>query len=263
MAPSSISMGQQVNDQAWDPRARAARRIWLSYWRAMRHYHRFEVSGFEHIMRPGAALIVGYHGRAGAHDLCMLQSYMFERTGAMGSAVMHHAFARMPVLRWLVAGGGFVTSDGGDLAEAVGKGERLFVTPGGTREGYRSARDRYRVDWGQRTGYLRLALKYGLPIIPTGASGVDDTFIGLNDGYKWGKRLGAPAGLPLWLGVGPLGLWPLSPPFPSKIRLRIGSPFQPTELFADCNEPSEAVLLTAHARVAGAVQALLNSARRA
>jgi len=233
----------------------AARAAWLAYWKAMRVYHRFEVEGLANLERPGAALVVGYHGRPVAHDLCMLQSFMYDRTGAMPHAVIHEAFARYPVLRWLVESGAFVTGDGEAMAAILARGEKVIVTPGGTREGLRSFRDRYRVHWGGRLGYVRLAVKYGLPIIPTAAAGVDDTYLGLNDGHAWGRRL--PGGFPLWLGVGPLGLWPISPPFPVKITLHVGEPIALGEV-----DPDDRAALTAvHTRVVGAVQALLDGAR--
>ena len=77
-------------------------------------------------------------------------------------------------------------------------------------EGTRSFRERYKVKWGDRRGYLKLALKYKIPIIPTGGTGVDDTYIGLNDGYAWGKRLGLPGNLPFWFAFG-VGPWPMCP----------------------------------------------------
>jgi 1-acyl-sn-glycerol-3-phosphate acyltransferase len=233
----------------------AARAAWLAYWKAMRSYHRFEVTGLANLERPGAALIVGYHGRPFAHDLCMFQSFMADRTGAMPHAVIHEAFARIPVLRWLVESGAFVTGDGEEMRAILARGERVIVTPGGTREGLRSFRDRYRVNWGGRLGYVRLALKYGLSIIPTASAGVDDAYLGLNDGHAWGRRL--PGGFPLWLGVGPLGLWPLSPPFPVKITLHVGEPIALGKVEPD----DRAGLLALHARVTGAVQALLDGAR--
>lgn len=239
------------------PGAAAARAAWFAYWDAMRRWHRFEVRGLARVERGGPALIVGYHGRPVAHDLCMLQALLRERGGPEPRPVIHAAFETTPVLRWLVEGVGFVTGDGEAMARVIARGDPVIVTPGGTREGCRSARERYRVAWGGRLGYLRLALKYRLPIIPTAAAGVDDAYLGLNDGYAWGKRLGLPAGLPAWLGVGPLGLWPLSPPFPVKITLHIGEP-----IHLDPIDPADrGALLALHERVTGAVQELLDRAR--
>jgi len=238
----------------------AARAAWFSYWNLMRRYHRFEVRGLEHLDRPrGSALIAGYHGRPIAHDLCMLLGVLKERGGRQSRPVVHATARELPVLRWLVEGVGFVTEDGEELAQAVARGDSILVTPGGTREGCRSSLQRYRVDWGERVGYLRLALKYKLPVVPAASSGVDDTYVGLNDGYTWGKRLKVPGRLPLWLGLGPLGLWPLSPPFPSRITLHLGEPIE-LEAEGPVNPADKDQLLALHRRVTGAVQGLLDTA---
>jgi 1-acyl-sn-glycerol-3-phosphate acyltransferase len=206
-------------------RAAVARRVWLSYWNLMRVYHRYEVHGLDHLDGlPGPAMIVGYHGRPLAQDLCMLQAFLLERTGTMPSALVHDVMVKMPVLRSLVAGMQFVTRDEHSLRRLISEGRSVIVTPGGTREGCRSFRRRYQVDWGGRRGYLKLARRLRLPIVPTAARGTDDAFIGLVDGYRLGKALRLPAQVSPFLGLGVLGLWPLSPPFPVKITQRIGKP---------------------------------------
>ena len=113
------------------------------------------------------------------------------------------------------------------------------------------------MNWGRRTGYLKLALRLGLPVVPVACLGTDDTYIGLNDGDTWSRRLRAPKGLPVWLGLGPLGLWPLSPPFPVKLTQRIGAPIElpPT---APRDRPAMQGL---HGQVTAAVQGLLDDLR--
>lgn len=229
-----------------------ARAIWLGYWRAMRVYHRYRAHGIERILAPGPALVVGYHGRPVALDLCMLQSLLWEEHGVLPRAVMHATAAKAPFLGAVTKGMGFVTGDGPELEAALAAGDKLIVTPGGTREGCRPTRDRYRVEWGNRTGYLRLALRHGLPVLPAAGSGVDDTYLALNDGYRWGQRLNLPGGLPAWVGIGPLGLWPLSPPWPVRVTTRIGPPVP----LDDIDPADRDSLLRGHARVVAAVQAL-------
>lgn len=237
---------------------RAMRKAWLGYWGAMRRYHRYEVHGIEHLQRPGPFLIVGYHGRPIAHDLAMLQSLWYEEHGEILHAVMHETARELPLLRWLVTGMEFVTGDDEELARRVDRGGRIIVTPGGIREG--TNRERYRVEWGRRRGYLRLALKYQLPIIPTAGKGVDETFVSLNDGYEWGKRLRVPGKLPAWAGLGPLGLWPISPPFPIKIATYIGEPIDVVSSGVEAND--EAGLDVLAERVVGVIQGLLDEANR-
>jgi hypothetical protein len=238
--------------------ARGARAAWLAYWRAMRAYHRYDVEGLEHLDGP-AALLVGYHGRPLAHDLCMLTVTIHERLGYLPHGVIHGFFGEAPLFRSLVDGLGFVTGDGPRVAEAVARGEHLLVQPGGTREGCRSFRHRHEVDWGERLGYLRLALRHRLRLVPIAGAGVDDAFVGLNDGYALGARVGMPARIPLWLGVGLTGVWPLALPLPVKMTQVIGAPIDPVAEGA--TDPSDrTTLLTVHGKVTAAVQGLLDRA---
>ncbi len=233
---------------------------YLTAWRFYRRWFRYETEGLEHLDLDRAALIVGYHGRPFAYDMLILAVEMYERYGYLPHGIIHGAVETNPVMRWLTDGLGFVTGDGPAIEAAVARGEHIATVPGGTREGCRSVMDRYRVEWGNRTGYIRLALKYGLPIVPVGATGVDDAYIGLNDGYRWGKQLRVPARLPFWLGVGPIGLWPLSPPFPVKIRQRIGAPID-LEAAGPVDIEDREALLVCHRRVRGAVQDLIDGLR--
>lgn len=233
-------------------------RAWTRYWRLARRYHRYGVEGLEHVLaHEGPALLVCYHGRPVAYDLFMLALSLEEATGRRPIGVVHATALHLPVISDLVTGLGWVAGDDEPLAAALAEGALVAVQPGGTREGCRSVRHRYRVDWGRRTGYLRLAVKHGLPLIPVACRGIDDGYIGLNDGYRLGKRVNMPGRLPLWFGLGPLGLWPWSPPFPVRLTQRIGAPISLEEL--GLSEASDkAQLLAAHERVTRTVQDLLD-----
>jgi Acyltransferase len=247
----------------------AAKNAWHAYWNAMRLYHRFEVRGLENVERSGPALIVGYHGRGVAHDMIMLASLLYERSGAEVRAIIHQKVVEMPVLGWVPQGLGYVPGDGPELADVFTRGESLMITPAGPIEGCRSFRERYQVNWGNRLGYLKLALKYHLPIIPTAGTGVDDTYIGLNNGYQWGKRfdtsplakkIGWPGGFPIWFAFGATGPWPMTLPFPVKIVCHVGKPI---DLEADGPvDPSDRKALEKlHVRVMNTVQNLLDEGR--
>lgn len=232
-------------------------RVWLGYWRLMARYHRYEVTGLEHLLGGSAALICGYHGRPLAHDLCMLTVRLHDELGYLPHGVIHGAFDKNPTLKRFIDSLGFVTGDSGEMSAAIARGEHIIVAPGGTREGCRSFRDRHRVSWGPRTGYVRLAVKYGLPVVPVACSGTDWTYVGLNNGYSLGKAVGMPARLPLWFGLGPLGLWPASPPFPVKLRQNVGTPIHLAALgLTDPNDT--AGLEAAHQHITSRVQALLD-----
>ena len=94
------------------------------------------------------------------------------------------------------------------------------------------------------------------PIIPAAGAGVDDQYLSLIDGYRTARRLGLPKKMMLFFGVGPLGLFPFSPPFPVKITLHLGRPIPP-----EGDAKSEKDVQALHARVVGAVEVLLDKVR--
>lgn len=236
-------------------RGQVLRAWWWADWTWRQWWHRYEVEGAEHLLAPGAAMIVGYHGRPSAHDLCMLQLWLARRHGVVTHAIMHEGVRNVPVLRHVIEGMDFLTGDDEAFVAAVAAGRKIIITPGGTREGYRPFSVQNRVDWGDRNGFIKLAIKHRLPIIPAAGIGVDRTFIGLVDGYALGKKRGWSPAAPTYLGVGPLGMWPFSPPFPVKIRTRVGVPIV-AHLEGDSRD--KALITTVGAQVRAAVQGLLD-----
>jgi hypothetical protein len=243
-----------------DPVARWALASWLGLWRAMRVYHRYEVQGFHHLEGAGAALLVGYHAQGLAFDQCMLSVEIYERLGYLPHGFINK-LVDAPVLRRVFDGLGFFTADGPAIAAAVARGEHVMVQPGGTREACRAVRQRDRVEWGPRTGYLRLALRHGLRIIPIAGAGVDGTYVGLNDGSALNDRLGLSTNVPLWLAFG-VGVWPLALPLPVKLTQVIGAPIDPAAEGVVDERDAEGVARL-HRRVKAAVQDLLDRANGA
>jgi hypothetical protein len=66
--------------------------------------------------------------------------------------------------------------------------------------------------------------------------------------------------LPVWLGLGPTGLWPFSPPWPVKLTQLVGRPIV-RHLDGGVDVNDRAALLELNREVQGAVQALLDRAR--
>lgn len=247
---------------AWPRRPATGRNrsesVWLAIFHALGRYHRYQTAGLEHLLEGSSALIVGYHGRPLAWDLCMLTVELHRRTGAMPHGIVHRAFAAGPVGN-VVRDLGFLTDDGDAIAAAIRRGEHILVAPGGTHEGCRPATARYQVDWANHLGYLRLAWRHDLPIVPVAAVGVDDGYLGINDGDPWGRRVRMPLRLPFWVGLGMGGPFPFAPPWPVTIRQRIGAPLRPWR--GRAGEPSPDDLLAAHRVVQGRVQGLLDALR--
>jgi 1-acyl-sn-glycerol-3-phosphate acyltransferase len=241
-----------------------AQGAWIHYWRHWQRYHRYSVQGLENIDGTGPKLIVGYHARGIAMDMCMLTVALFDRYGHLPHGFVHRGVESFAPIKRLTDALGFLVGDGPELAAAVARGEHLVTTPGGGREGLRGFWDRYRVSWGDGLGYVKLAVKYRLPIVPVGCAGADDLFIGLNDATTTGAALRIPPkwGYMLWIGLGPLGAYPFSPPFPVRLSQLVGAPLDPfAEGQVGLNDKK--ALERVHQRVTAAVQATLDQARAA
>jgi 1-acyl-sn-glycerol-3-phosphate acyltransferase len=222
----------------------------LATFRFWRQYFRYETEGFEILATAEPSLIVAYHGGPWTFDLFMLATQMHDELGYFPRAVWHPLWWRVPGVRDAVVELGGIPGRPSDdeMAELKARGQHLVIAPGGTREGLRPFWRRGRIDFGARRGYLRLALAYDLPIIPVVASGLDETFVGLNDGHALSRRLFGSGGPPVWLGLGLGGVWPLALPFPVKIRQRVGQPIEVASL------PLE----EAHERVTATLQSMLD-----
>jgi 1-acyl-sn-glycerol-3-phosphate acyltransferase len=227
-------------------------RVPLATFRFWTRYFRYEVEGFDVLARAEPSLIVGYHGGPWTFDLWMLAARMHDELGYFPRAVWHPIWWRSPAIGQAVTElGGLPGRPAAAEVEAIkSRGEHLVVAPGGPREGLRPFWRRSRVEFGRRRGYVRLALEHDLPIIPVVASGLDATFIGLNDGTALSRRLLGREDVPVWLGLGLGGLWPLALPFPVKIRQRIGEPIR--------LDP-RATPDDAHAQVTTTMQAMLDA----
>ncbi|MFO7561042.1 MAG: acyltransferase [Enhygromyxa sp.] len=236
---------------------------WLALMAGWRRWFSYSLEGMEHLRTHECKIVVGYHGRPLAWDLFMLGAEIHREQGYLPLALVHYDFMKWPYLRWLTEGLLWTTGKGPILDEAIAKGRHVILAPGGASEGLRPGWVRYQVDW-TGTGYLRLAIARGLEVVPVGSSGVDDAYFGLNDAARIEQRLKLRKGsTAIWAGLGPLGLYPWSPPFPARVHQIVGAPIIPVypereraELLAD---PQAIAAL--HQKVQARVQELLGLAR--
>jgi 1-acyl-sn-glycerol-3-phosphate acyltransferase len=236
---------------------------WLATMAAWKRWFGYTVEGLEHLRTHECKIVVGYHGRPLAWDLFLLGAEIHREQGYLPLALVHRDFMKWPYLRWLTEGLVWSTGQGPVLDDAIAKGRHVILAPGGEREGLRPGWVRYQVDW-QGLGYLKLAISRGLEVVPVAASGVDATYFGLNDGAQLKQRLRIEkTSATPWFGLGPLGLYPLSPPLPARMHQIVGAPIVPVyseaERKALLADPE--ALQQLHERVTARVQALLDLAR--
>ena len=115
------------------------------------------------------------------------------------------------------------------MREALGRDAALLVYPGGDHETYRPSWESDEIDFAQRTGFIKLALELGTPIVPVVAIGGQETALFLGQGRGLARRLRLdrllrlkvlPAQIGFPLGLTVLDL-PLRVPLPAKITIRV------------------------------------------
>ena len=258
----------------------AALRHWLTLMALWRRYFSYTVEGMEQLATHECRVVVGYHGRPLAFDLFLLGAEIHRRQGYIPVALMHRKLMNAPYSRWLIDGLDWATGRGPVLEQAVAEGRHIIIAPGGELEGLRPGWVREQVRWGDHFGYLTFAIKRGLAIVPAAAAGVDSAYYGLMDSTALAARLGFDKArraefearrpalariveqlTPLWVGLGPLGPFPASPPFPVKVHQIIGEAITPAD-YADIDPSDPEALATLHREVQTRVQDLLIAARR-
>lgn len=132
--------------------------------------------GLEHL-RPGRpALLVGNHTVMGLLDAPLMVLGLFERRGIVVRSLGDHLHFRIPGWRTLLAHYGVVEGTRESCRSLMCAGATVLVFPGGAREVFKRKGEKYRLIWGDRLGFVRLAVEHGYPIIPFGAVGAEECF---------------------------------------------------------------------------------------
>lgn len=191
-----------------------------------------ELHGLEHVPASGPVMLVGNHQLLGMQDLPTLVRELERRRGVRVRGLADHAHFAIPGWRDLLVRMGAVPGTRENCAALLAAGEAVLVFPGGAREVYKRRDQRYELLWGERTGFARMAIEAGCPIVPFAAVGAEDRFDVLLD---MDSRLAAPAravarragrsdlGTLLVKGSGPAGL-----PGTGRLYFRLGAPIATT-----------------------------------
>jgi 1-acyl-sn-glycerol-3-phosphate acyltransferase len=223
------------------------------FWRP---WHRTEVSGVEHIPK-GPALYVGNHnGGMLSIDTFLFANAVFQAHGmeAVPYGLAHDFVMDTPVIGELLGKIGAVRAGHEEAADLFLSGRKALVYPGGDIDSLRPYSERNIVKFDGRVGYIRLALKHGVPIVPVVAQGAHGTFYVFSDN-RWlaqllrvDKLLRVKA-VPLMFTVPwgiTLGASPPYMPLPVKIRIRILEPIQFSRVGEAACEDDEYVLECNH-----------------
>lgn len=156
-----------------------------------KHYFRCEVDGWENITDE-KALFVSNHNGLITFEVLMLFYAWYKRYGLARRALgLAHGIAVENVFfRWLCPKIGAIPADPEVADEAMARGYSLLVYPGGLKEAFRPHSDGKQVNFFQRKGFIKLALRNNVPIVPIISVGAHETYIIINRGEELAKKLG-------------------------------------------------------------------------
>jgi 1-acyl-sn-glycerol-3-phosphate acyltransferase len=229
-------------------------------------YHRAEIEGTSNIP-DGKAMYVGNHnGGVLSVDSFIAGFGMYQEGGlsALPFGLAHDLIIENRLLNPLLVPLGAVRACRENAQRLFEEGHKVLVYPGGDIETFRPFSERNMVKFGGRKGYIRMALRHDVPIIPMVAAGAHSTMIVLNDLRGLPEKLGLEKFLrmevwPIILSI-PWGItFGPSPPYiplPTKIRIRFLEPIQFDRSGEEALKDAEYVADCAH-RVEYALQEAL------
>lgn len=150
----------------------------------LERWFRPHVRGLERVP-SGAALYVGNHnGGLCSADTFILGASLFRAHGidAMPYGLGHEVAITIPGIHELLVPLGAVRASHENARRLFARGDKALVYPGGDLDSMRPYRMRNRIVFGPRRGYVRLALRSGVPIVPVVAAGAHETYLVLHDG---------------------------------------------------------------------------------
>jgi 1-acyl-sn-glycerol-3-phosphate acyltransferase len=194
-------------------------------------YHRADVRDLRNVPKEGPVLLVGNHsGGTLIADTFVFAQAFYDHFGPLRRfhQLAHDLVFKLPGARVSLSRYGTVPASPENMRRALDRGAALLVYPGGDHETYRPSWESAEIDFAGRTGFVRLALERGTPIVPIVAIGGQETALFLGQGREIAKllqlnRLLRVKVFPAQLGP-PFGLTildlPGRIPLPAKITVR-------------------------------------------
>jgi 1-acyl-sn-glycerol-3-phosphate acyltransferase len=154
-------------------------------------WYRGEVRGLGNIPESGPVLLVGNHSGGNMTPDTIIFTLAFSTYFGVERhfyQLAHNLVLSIPGLSWLRKFG-TVAASPDNARKALSAGAALLVYPGGDYEVHRPSWEGNRVDFGGRTGFLRLALDQDVPIVPVVAIGGQETALFLTRGERLARLL--------------------------------------------------------------------------
>lgn len=210
-------------------------------------WFRVKVRGLERLPPAGGVLLVCNHsGGALTPDPLVFGPAFYDKFGYDRPLyILAHYGVFFTPLRGYLGRIGAIHASPENAAKALHSGAAVLVYPGGDYDAYRPTLSQNVIDFAGRTGYVRIAIETGVPIVPVVSIGGQETQLFLTRGDRLAKRLGLHRIrldiLPLTIGF-PFGMtvfFPANMPLPAKITNQVLEPIDIVARFGknpDVNE---------------------------
>jgi 1-acyl-sn-glycerol-3-phosphate acyltransferase len=201
----------------------------------MDYYFRMEVEGWERLPEP-PALLVGIHsGAPFVWDAWTVGVQWWRHFGDQRTlhGTAHDALMAAPLIGRYFRAMGVLPAAPDSIASALAAGHDVALWPGGEVDSLRPWTERDKAVLGGRTGFIRMAINAGVPIVPIATVGGPDSMPVLTRGRGLAKALQLDK--LARIKVMPLALsapWGISPamlpeiPLPTKIRTAFQEPIK-------------------------------------
>lgn len=198
-----------------------ARRVFAPVYK---HWFRAEWEGLEKIPKTGGALLVANHAGALPPDAPTIMHGIEVELGRPVYGMADYIFRRVPWVGTMWARvGGLPAHPDNALRLLKDQGQLAVVFPEGTKGPSKTYADRYRLRRFGRGGFVEIAMRAGVPVIPIAVVGAEESMPVIFRLPTLARALGVPY-VPVTANVlvfGPLGLLLY---FPSKLKLRVLDP---------------------------------------
>jgi 1-acyl-sn-glycerol-3-phosphate acyltransferase len=189
-----------------------------------RYWFRAEWEGFEHLPREGGALLVANHAGAIPADAPVIMHGIETDLGRPVYGLAEHLFRALPVVGTLWSRGGGVTANPDNAYRLLhDEGKLVLVFPEGTKGTGKHFRDRYQLRRFGRGGFVEIAMRAGVPVVPIAVVGAEESMPIVWKSPRLAKMLNVPY-VPLTANMllfGPAGLFVY---LPAKFKLRVLPP---------------------------------------
>jgi 1-acyl-sn-glycerol-3-phosphate acyltransferase len=263
--PEIVEAGKLEGLNGPDPRVMDGQSpIWN---RLMDYYFRLEIDGWENIPEEPSLLIGVHSGGPLTMDAWTVALSWWRHFGESRKlhGTAHDVLMGAPLLGEYFRRMGAIAPTRENIQAAFDKGDDVILWPGGEVDAYRSWTKRDTAVLGGRKGFVRLAIRSGVPIVPIATVGGHDTLFVLSEGRGLAKLLKlkermrsdvAPITFSVPFGI-TLHLTPFQHiPLPAKIRTRFLEPIY-FENDADLADDEEYVS-NAYDAIEGAIQKGMN-----